>query len=60
MPIYEYLCRACGERFDAVQPQPAPCPPCRKCGEEEHIDRKLTAATFTVTGYNAKNGYSRG
>lgn len=59
MPIYEYVCRKCGEQFDAVQPNPAPCPPCPQCGEEENIDRKMGAPNFVVRGYSAKNGYSK-
>ncbi|HEU4752121.1 MAG TPA: zinc ribbon domain-containing protein [Armatimonadota bacterium] len=37
MPIYEYLCRACDERFSRLRPvperdEPAQCP---KCGRKE-------------------------
>lgn len=60
MPIYEYECLACGRKYDAVQPNPAPAPNCPNCSEEERIQRRITAASFTVKGFNAKNGYSRG
>lgn len=35
MPIYEYECPKCGERFSLLRPmrqaqEPAPCPKCRE------------------------------
>lgn len=34
MPIYEYRCGGCGERFDELQPMGAKAPPCPGCGTE--------------------------
>ncbi len=36
MPIYEYLCTGCGERFEELVPASAEAsPPCPKCGEAD-------------------------
>jgi putative FmdB family regulatory protein len=50
MPTYEYQCRSCGHRFDAVQKITAPartrCPHCRK-----KVDRLISAgAGFLFKG----------
>jgi putative FmdB family regulatory protein len=35
MPIYEYRCTACGERFEEfLKLSTSPAPPCPKCGAE--------------------------
>jgi putative FmdB family regulatory protein len=34
MPIYEYRCEACGERFEELVPADAPAPACPRCGAE--------------------------
>lgn len=34
MPIYEYRCDTCGQRFDEFQPMGAKAPPCPGCGTE--------------------------
>jgi putative FmdB family regulatory protein len=35
MPIFEYLCSACGERFENLVPRAdAPDPPCPRCGAQ--------------------------
>lgn len=43
MPIYEYVCLNCGEKFEAMRlMKDADAPiPCRHC-ESEHITRKLS------------------
>lgn len=33
MPIYEYLCLACEERFDRLMPMSAGDPACPSCGD---------------------------
>ena len=35
MPIYDYSCVACDERFDDLSRFDAPSPPCPSCGSEE-------------------------
>ena len=59
MPIYAYLCPDCGASYDLVRRMADDTiPVCHHC--ETPLERRPTAANFTITGYNAKNGYSRG
>src|SRR5512142_3264406 len=50
MPIYEFECPACSERFDRLQklsdPDPDSCPNCGATG----IRRRLTAPAFRLAG----------
>ena len=50
MPIYEFECSACGERFDRLQklsdPDPDACPNCGATG----VRRRLTAPSFRLAG----------
>jgi putative FmdB family regulatory protein len=50
MPIYEFECTDCGERFERLQklsdPDPADCPACGK----PHVKRRLTAPAFRLAG----------
>lgn len=50
MPIYEYECSSCGNRFDKLQklsdPDPTDCP---KCGVAQ-VKRAITAAAFRLKG----------
>ncbi|WP_018972971.1 FmdB family zinc ribbon protein [Rudaea cellulosilytica] len=50
MPIYEFECAACGNRFDRLQklsdPDPTACP---HCGAER-VSRRLTAPAFRLSG----------
>jgi putative FmdB family regulatory protein len=50
MPIYEFECPACSERFDRLQrlsdPDPDSCPNCGATG----IRRRLTAPSFRLAG----------
>lgn len=50
MPIYEFECISCGERFDRLQklsdPDPDTCPNCGATG----IRRRLTAPSFRLAG----------
>ena len=50
MPIYEFECPACGERFDRLQklsdPDPTDCPQCGKAG----VRRRMTAPSFRLAG----------
>ena len=54
MPIYEYLCEGCGERFSRLRPiremdQPARCP---KCGAEtaRRLISQVAAARCAPSG----------
>lgn len=50
MPIYEFECPSCGERFDRLQklsdPDPDACPNCGATG----VRRRLTAPAFRLAG----------
>ena len=50
MPIYEFECVTCGDRFDRLQklsdPDPTDCPQCGATG----IRRRLTAPSFRLSG----------
>lgn len=50
MPIYEFECLSCGQRFDRLQkmsdPDPTDCP---SCGAAQ-VKRALTAAAFRLKG----------
>src|SRR5215831_9479107 len=50
MPIYEFECSACSERFDRLQklsdPDPDACPNCGATG----VRRRLTAPAFRLAG----------
>lgn len=65
MPLYEFLCKACGHRFEKIQkfsdPPPTECP---ACGEEE-IEQVIHAPAvqfkgsgWYVTDYAKKGGQS--
>ena len=50
MPIYEFECLSCSERFDRLQklsdPDPDSCPQCGATG----VRRRLTAPSFRLSG----------
>jgi putative FmdB family regulatory protein len=50
MPIYEFQCEACGDRFERLQkladPDPDRCP---RCGRPE-VKRRVTAPAFRLAG----------
>ncbi len=57
MPIFEYRCKECGEKFETLvfssaRPEPVKC---EKCGSEQ--TEKLMSA-FASGGLNAGSGYS--
>ena len=66
MPLYEYECDACGERFDVIQKFSDPPPDaCRKCGKGP-IQRLFSSPAiqfkgsgFYITDY-AQKGKSEG
>ncbi len=57
MPIYEYRCEQCEERFEQLVPMRAEYPPvtCPRCGTQEI--RKLLS-TFSTTESNRATGQS--
>lgn len=50
VPIYDYACVSCDERFDELSRSDAPPPPCPACGAEE-TQRLLS--TFLVPNSSA-------
>lgn len=69
MPLYTFECRGCGYREDLARPialrnEPAVCPKCTVPTFKGHalvylMRRVPTSASFTIHGFNAKNGYSK-
>ena len=51
MPIYEYVCRACGRPFEAVvtRDRPAACP---ACGGDD-LDKQLSVFAVSTGGARA-------
>ena len=50
MPIYEYVCSACGEHHEALQKMSdAPLTDCPQCGKSE-LTKKVSAAAFRLKG----------
>ncbi len=63
MPIYEYVCHACGKEFEAIQKfSEAPLTVCH-CGEAGQVERKLSLAAFHLQGggwYKDLYGHGKG
>lgn len=50
MPIYEYMCEACGQPYDALQKlSDQPLTDCPACGEAS-LKKKVSAAGFRLSG----------
>jgi putative FmdB family regulatory protein len=50
MPLYEYQCDACGERFEVIQKfSDAPVEQCRKCGKGP-VQRLLSSPAIQFKG----------
>ena len=65
MPIYEYLCKKCGHRFEKMHGHSEPAPPCPKCGGEVGQLLSAPAVQFKgsgwyVTDYAKKSGTPAG
>ncbi len=65
MPIYEYVCSACGLEFEAMQKFSDPPLTTCECGESGQVARKLSLSAFQLKGggwykdrYGAGNGGS--
>jgi putative FmdB family regulatory protein len=57
MPIYEYACESCGERFDKLMSMNDPTPPCPACGAVQ-VRKLVSAASFVLKGSGwYKDGY---
>lgn len=50
MPIYEYVCQACGQEMEKLQKiSDAPLSDCPECGKPELV-KKVSAAGFRLKG----------
>ena len=57
MPIYEYECPSCGERFERMVKLGAAIPACPKC-ESANVRKLVSAAAFVLKGSGwYKDGY---
>jgi putative FmdB family regulatory protein len=57
MPLYEYACPSCGDRFDRLQGYSDPGPACPSCGSSQ-VNR-LISLISGLTG-SSSNGGSAG
>ena len=62
MPLYEYLCDACGQRFELIQkfsdPPPDACPKCGKGPVERQLSSpaiQFKGSGWYITDYAKKN-----
>lgn len=57
MPIYEYECKKCRERFEYIQKfSDDPIEECEKCSGE--LEKKLSTSNFSLKGSGwFKDGY---
>jgi putative FmdB family regulatory protein len=50
MPLYEYICKACGNEHEALQKlSAAPLKDCPKCQQPE-LEKRISAAGFRLKG----------
>ncbi len=60
MPLYEYLCSACAQRFERLESFDAdPQPPCPACGGTASRQLSVPALQFKGSGFYV-NDYGRG
>ena len=61
MPIYEYLCRTCGEEFEVMQKVSDPPPKRHTCSPKSVVKRKLSLTAFQLKGGGwYAEGYAKG
>ena len=59
MPLYEYECEVCDNKFDSIESvvnrdNDQECPVCRFV----KTHRVVSASNFIINGYSAANGYA--
>jgi putative FmdB family regulatory protein len=59
MPRWDFDCETCQRTFELVfrRLDDANDVPCPKCGNT--LTRKPASGSFTITGFNARNGYAK-
>jgi putative FmdB family regulatory protein len=62
MPMFEYVCRACGERFEELRSakDEGPGPLCPECGSEKVVKLVSAFATGATGATSASRGGGRG
>jgi putative FmdB family regulatory protein len=51
MPIYEYLCEACGTQLDLLQKMNESAPPaCKSCGAKDTLKKRISMSAFHLKG----------
>ena len=56
MPLYEYECKACGRRAEALQKHSDPAPVCPQC--DEAMKKRISVGSFSLRGEGwAKDNY---
>ncbi|MCL2011368.1 MAG: zinc ribbon domain-containing protein [Cystobacterineae bacterium] len=51
MPVYEYLCEACGVHVDLLQKIDAPAPECcTSCGAPNTLKKRISMSAFHLKG----------
>ncbi len=63
MPIYEFECAACGNRFEELVPEPEAVSACPRCGGERTkrvFSPPAAAAKFGTEGQRRKRDAARG
>ena len=51
LPLYEFECEACGQRFERIQKFSASAPDCPECGEKTRRLLSAPAIRFKGTGW---------
>ncbi len=59
MPLYEYVCESCSNRFEKLMRMSDAKPDCPECGAAE-VKKQVSAAAFSLKGGGwYKDGYSK-
>ena len=57
MPIYEYLCQGCDERFQKLMKISQAAPACPSCSDED-VKKQISLGSFVLKGSGwYKDGY---
>lgn len=59
MPRYDLHCPTCDTTVEVVRGMNQDNPPCRTCGGPQE-QLPSTGTGFTISGYAARNGYTKG